>query len=201
MDTTWFAVDGEGRVGMFKSYENGHVPQEAAEEEGWLADLRVLGHGPAPEGGGRPDYLVRDDPEWAASLGLYLFEYDDDFDPEEFDPITPYSRTVAPDAPLHVDQLPPDLRRRCKQVRFAGVRFSESSLLQPLEHFECVFWSEGSRVAYLCSDGQTVRPLPGQEEKFSGFCRKLCEQGPDRTRGLRFEGPGDEATPSPKGEP
>jgi hypothetical protein len=194
MDTTWFAVDQEGNVGMFKSGEDGHVPE--AGEELRLEELWTLRHGPPREGGELLEPWDLDDTEVAASLGLYLFDYG-----EDFDPIAPYSRTAAPDAPLHVDQLPPDLRRRCKQVRFAGVRFSESSLLQPLEQFECAFWYQDARVAYLCSDGQTVRPLPGQEDKFPDFCRKLREQEPDRARGLRFEGPGGEAAPSPKGEP
>ncbi len=43
MDTTWFAVDELGHVASFESYENGHVP-ERAEDEDVLFDLWRLRH-------------------------------------------------------------------------------------------------------------------------------------------------------------
>jgi hypothetical protein len=52
----------------------------------------------------------------------------------------PYGREQVPDRPVHIDQLPPDLRREVKRMRFDTLRFTETPHIQPLEHGPCVSW-------------------------------------------------------------
>jgi hypothetical protein len=189
MDTTWFALDGQGHVARFTSGENGHVPEAAPAEESLdpdpLEELWALRHGSDPSEG-RPEYL--DEPKEVTRLGLFYYDYN-----EEFDPIGTYSRGPAPENPLHVDQLPPHLRKLVKQVRFEDVRFAEAERVQPLEEYDCVYWYEADRVAYLCADGVTVRPIPGREGRFEGFCQTYRAENPEEAQRLRFEGPGEGA--------
>src|SRR5262249_22609982 len=52
----------------------------------------------------------------------------------------PYGREQVPAQPLHVDQLPPTLRRELLCVRFAGLSFAETPHVQPLNFMECHTW-------------------------------------------------------------
>ena len=63
--------------------------------------------------------------------------------------------------------------------------------MQPLEFFRCFYWYEESRVAYLCADGKTVRPIPGMEGRFAAFVRQLRLDDPGWAGRLTFEGPAD----------
>jgi hypothetical protein len=189
MDTTWFAIDGQGHVAQFHSGEDGHVPEDAAVEEESLdqdplAELWALRHG-ADSSGGRPEELYGT--EAAARLGLFIYDYN-----EGYDLVGPYSRRAAPEQPLHVDQLPPHLRQLFKQVRLKAVRFAEAERVQPLEQYACFFWDE-DRVAYLCADGVTVRPIPGKEDRFDEFCEDFRAANPDEAARLRFVRPGEGA--------
>jgi hypothetical protein len=178
MDTTWFAVDAAGHVGLFDTGENGHAPD--GQENDVRSDLWELYLPPGEREAG--DWW---DPRDLCTLaGMYYFTYD-----EGYDPIGPYDRTVAPDSPLHVDQLPPTVRRRCKQLTFP-IRFDEIDRFQPLEHTHCIYWYE-QRVAYLCSDGKTVRPIAGQESKFAAFVRDLRADRPDLAERYIFDGPSE----------
>jgi hypothetical protein len=152
MDTTWFAVDAAGHVGLFNTGENGHAP--AGEENDVQSELWNL-------------YLIPEEQEagdwWnprelCALAGVYYFDYD-----EEYDPIGPYDRSVVPGSPLHIDQLPPDLRQRMAQVRFEKVRFSETRYIQPIEHVACESWES----AYLDVNCQRIRPIPGKEADYA----------------------------------
>jgi hypothetical protein len=176
MDTTWFAVDAAGHVACFDTGENGHAPDCAESDvSSELWDLYLT-----PEEREAGDWW---DPRDLCRLaGLYYFDYD-----EDFDPIGTYHRDVEPEQPLHVDRLPPELRRRCKEVSFP-VRFDASDRFQPLEHVACVYWYE-ERVAYLCGDGKTVRPIPGREAKFAQFVRELRAAEPGRAEEFIFDGP------------
>jgi hypothetical protein len=176
MDTTWFAVDTAGHVGVFDTGENGHAPQ--GDENDISSELWDL-YLPPEE---RESDAWWDPRDLCLLVGMYYFDYD-----EEYDPIGPYSRNVAPEVPLHVDQLPPELRRRCRQVTFP-VRFDEIDRLQPLEHVGCDYWYE-ARVAYLCGDGKTVRPIEGQEARFAEFVREFRAEQPDQAEKLIFDGP------------
>jgi hypothetical protein len=188
MDTVWYAVDDHGHVARFNSGENGHVPEGAPSEEALaqdpLEELWTLRHGSASSEQ-RPEYIS--EPEDIGRLGLFDYDYGYDFDP-----IGPYSREAVPENPLHIDQLPPHLRKLFGQVRFENVNFAESELVQPLEQYDCVYWYEADRVAYLCADGVTVHPIPGQEEHFEEFCAAFREQNPEEARRLRFVNPDQE---------
>jgi hypothetical protein len=184
-DTTWFAIDAKGQVGVFSSGENGPIPVGHFQEGDLLEVLRRL-HG-QPTGKGQ-------DPDWdavlqeAAERGLFVYEYID----EPFDLPAPYTRIFEPGAPLHVDQLPPDLRKMVKDISFDKADFAQGEHIQPVEHIPCEFWSEED-VAYLASDGKTVRPVPGQEDRFREFCEEFRETFPEESSPLRFEGLEDEA--------
>ena len=54
----------------------------------------------------------------------------------------------------------------------------------------CRLWSEFN-LAYLASDGLTVRPMPGMEVQFAGFVRRFRKTQPDLAARYSFEGPVD----------
>jgi hypothetical protein len=185
MDTDWYAVDRHGHVGVFSTGENGHLPTGAAGGGRLREELARLLHLP-------PDAAWGDPEEVGPRLGVFFYDYG-----EGYGPLGPYLRSVAPQQPLHVDQLPPALRRDCKQVCFGDVSFAQSECVQPLEFFECRFWY--NPPAYLCADGRTVRPVPGRQDEFAVWCRELQEEFPEIARQLRFEGPGVEGLgPAPE---
>jgi hypothetical protein len=53
----------------------------------------------------------------------------------------PYGRERVPARPLHVDQLPPELRQRLRAVTL-DLCFGEMPHIQPVEHLECHSWEE-----------------------------------------------------------
>ena len=184
MDTQWYAVDAAGHVGVFDTGEDGHAPQ-GAENASLVYDLWQLLHPEATEE--ETDAIVFGDTAAAsARLGLFHYEYE-----WNYDPINAYERRGTPAAPLHVDQLPPPMRALCSRVRFGTLDFARARLLQPLEHFPCDYWYEDSRLAYLASDGVTVRPIPGKEDRFGEFRESFQRERPEDAARLRFEAPGE----------
>jgi hypothetical protein len=191
MDTTWFAVDQAGHIGRFDSGEDGHVPQEAFDtgqvgfdpETGDATDVTVelwqLRHPGQPESA----WWKLHGKKLANELGVFCYEYG-----EELIHIAPYHLSGAPRSPLHVDQLPPELRQLCKRIRFENVNFADAEMVQPAEQFRCTCWYEEARVAYLCSDGKTVRPIPGLEHRFADFCKQFRQEIPKMAKKLIFEG-------------
>jgi hypothetical protein len=180
MDTVWFAVDAIGQVAYFDSGEEGPVPRDGRGPDisDELCELRRPAG--APDDDYNPlDYLYE-------VVGLYAFGHGGCGSPT-----TPYGCQVAPAVPLHVDQLPPELRWYCKAVAFP-VRFAAELQLQPLEHGPCGCWV--SR-AYVCSDGKTVRPVPGEEAHFAEFVRELHQLAPEVAKDLIFDGPTEEGQP------
>jgi hypothetical protein len=162
MDTLWYAVDRQGHVAAFWTSENGHLPEGAASDEE-LSEPSLT--------------ATRDD-----RRRLFSYEYG-----EDYGPLLPYDRSHVPALPLHVDELPPAVRNRIKQLRFDTLDFADSERLQPLEFFPCVFSYDPG--AYLCADGETVRPVPGREDEFVAFCQELRINDPELARRLHFEGP------------
>jgi hypothetical protein len=75
----------------------------------------------------------------------------------------PYGRQQVPAQPVHIDQLPPDLRREVKRMRFDTLQFTEAPHIQPLEHSPCVSWE----AAYLDVTGKKIRPIPGMEDTYA----------------------------------
>jgi hypothetical protein len=181
MDTYWFAIDERGQVAVFDTDENGHVPaglpNNFLDGEYWgvLEHLRLCA--------GAVDGL----PEQWGNGGVSVYDYDDDYGGL----LRHYKRTFQPAVPLHVDQLPFSLRVLLRSVTFAGLRFDQAEAIQPVEFIACQFYSPGYQVAYLSSDGVTVRPVPGREGEFAEFVRRYRERHPELAERLRFEGPTD----------
>ena len=100
-----------------------------------------------------------DDPHRISAAELGLFRYDHLC---ENWISGPYGLQQRPAVPLHIDQLPPALRRMIRDVRFENLCFAETFHIQPCELTECVSWES----RYLCSDGKTEKPMPGREEEF-----------------------------------
>ncbi|HZV04554.1 MAG TPA: hypothetical protein VE999_05645 [Gemmataceae bacterium] len=187
MDTCWFALDDVGHIGIFDSGENGHVPNITGEAWELVDGLWRQQH---PDGGDSPSPWEHE--RLASDLGLFYYEYETDAG-YTFDPISPYKRRNVPKTPLHVDQLPPTLRQQVKQSRLQEVNFALRELVQPLEQFNCEYSYKEHRVAYLCSDGKTVRPIPGMEDRFAEFCRQFREEYPELAKDMIFEGQRDES--------
>jgi hypothetical protein len=96
----------------------------------------------------------------------------------------PYEHTDAPARPLHIDQLPPDVREVIGHVRLP-MRFTVDDTFQPCEHMPCVYWE----AAYVTSDGKTVCPIPGcKEEDYRAAVEEELRQSPELRERFRFEG-------------
>jgi hypothetical protein len=87
----------------------------------------------------------------------------------------PYERRCVPAQPVHVDQLPPDLRRAVKQV-VLNLRFGDAQLVQPAELLPCESWEP----AYLDCTGTRLRPVPGKEKEYAEAYAELKERYKDR---------------------
>jgi hypothetical protein len=175
MDTEWFAVDRDGQVALFFTGENGPLPAGAAAADLGEA-LRALG------GSAEAVEALHDSFEDAilefARLGIHVYDDASDWFSG------PYVRVHRPERPLHVDQLPPQLRAQVKAVRFDDLRFTDKDDLQPCDHTECDAWPSG----YLSDDGKTARPLPGQEPEFRQAMERFRQEYPDVYRQFRIEG-------------
>jgi hypothetical protein len=180
MSTTWFAVDANGHVAAFNTHLDGHAPVGAEERyarRNYLEVMYRLLH-PAADS---DEYWSED--QLAEDLGVFLYEYRD-----EYDPIDVFERRVIPDRPTHVEQLPPEVRAMANKVHLP-ISFGPTEQIQPLEFLECTYWEEdGERFAYLASDGLTVRPILGKEDRFAVFVRKFREENPGEATRYRFEG-------------
>jgi hypothetical protein len=198
MDTHWFAVDGNGRVGLFFTSENGFLPVRADEAESHeLVELWQSAFDTEPPGVDEEDD-VEDWDEFLEGLveqGLYYYNYVDGGD--DPDPLlVPYMLWGVPEKPLHVGQLPPDWQKRCRQCVLGTAHFGEAEHLQPLEHTaDSPIAYLDSSCAYLSGDEKTVRPVPGQEEQYRAFCAKYANRLRASRQGLRIEEP-DEGKPT-----
>jgi len=142
-------------------------------------------------------------------LGCFFFLLDDEEDPEaqprvrpaeiglfDYDHpgenwiALPYGRKVLPSRPLHIDQLPPDLRRQVGAMRFDKLRFAETTHLQPCEwdhHLVC--WEP----AYLSADGKHIRELGynflDTEPTYEEFYANHIAQERDWLKGITIHPP------------
>jgi hypothetical protein len=73
----------------------------------------------------------------------------------------PYGRKAVPARPLHVDQLPPNIRRNLKETLLTDRTFTEIVHIQPAEHWDCESWEPG----WLGLDG-VRRPFAGRDADF-----------------------------------
>jgi hypothetical protein len=106
-----------------------------------------------------------DDPPRPAELGLFWFQH-----PMWNALAFPYERLSVPAQPIHVDQLPPDIRQVVKQV-VLNLRFRDTPHIQPAEHLPC----ECSEPAYVDSTGTRLRPVPGKEKEYAEEYDELAE--------------------------
>jgi hypothetical protein len=192
MDTTWFGVDRAGHVALFETGEDGHAPDLAQEEE-FLQELWTFFQ--TDKAGADDDAFIeaREEDDIPADLGLFCYSYSGfslDYGEEFVDAVLgTYEQDFRPEVPLHIDQLPPELRRACWDMPFKNVDFSEAKVLQPLEHFGCFWLSDYKPCAYLLGDEKTVRPLRGAKpERFRALYLSFCKAHPRLAKKLRFEG-------------
>jgi hypothetical protein len=209
MAVTWFAVDAAGHVAIFETGLSGHVPEGVYANDrtdGSAIHTRLMNLQELP---GVSEYGIDADaldrlalsvpPEYeratyfhggtiimCSTVGLYFFNYMDDFTPPGPYYIAPYHRVTAPEAPLHVDQLPPDLRDACRRVQL-DVRFDQVERVQPMDLLPCD-WRE-DRPVYICDDGKTVKPMPGREGEFARCVHEMREKNPELAAKLVFDGP------------
>lgn len=84
----------------------------------------------------------------------------------------PYGLHEAPVHPVHLDQLPPGLRERVKEVRFPAVSFAETAVFQPAELVPCIAY-EG---IYVDMAGRPhPLPTPHQDVSADEYLRRLAE--------------------------
>jgi hypothetical protein len=171
MDTTWYAVDSAGHIGVFETGENGHMPRTASTDQGLILALWDLQEGSEPEEERTEDIARR--------LGCFFYDYGEDV------PVAAslYHRTTVPETPVHVHELPPALRKEWKKVQFAE-DFSETRILQPLESFKCTGY--GEPLGYLASDGKTVKLVPGKEKEFIEVYREFLRIDPKLLKKFDF---------------
>jgi hypothetical protein len=81
--------------------------------------------------GEEPPYFGADVPANMARHGVYVYHK------LGGSTANPYGQFEAPVAPIHVDQLPPPLRTRLKEVLFATISFADTPVFQPAEHLPC----------------------------------------------------------------
>lgn len=111
-------------------------------------------------------------PEFRGCVSLYDFDGEDRPLAEhgfyEYDHLTenwisgPYGRESVPARPIHIDQLPPDLRDRLDALRYDKLRFAETLHIQPVELGECASWES----AYVDVTGKRIGPMPGKEDEY-----------------------------------
>lgn len=155
-DTTWFAVDKDGHVGIFETGEAGAMPLICAGGENFDTDplQRAL---QVPNTKNEWDDEV---PDW--SRRLFVYEHGEDY---ENWVAGPYNRQGVPSNPVTIDQLPEPLRAELKQAQMPTVCFAEAATLQPVEHVKCAAWDP----AYVTGDGKRIRPIPGFEEEYTQY--------------------------------
>jgi hypothetical protein len=195
MDTVWYAVDADGHVAYFHSGENGCVPVIAGtNDDAVRAWLRTQIPG------------ATSDEEFYPEEGDYaeggLFTYGSEAGVGWY--VAGYKKGRSPEVPLHIDQVSPAVRAVFKQLHIDGIRFADSSRLQPLEFGPCHLYDEWDRTGYIASDGVTVRPIPGKErgflEDYETHREEIQQDKPERLERLHFELPRKEDLPPDEDE-
>jgi hypothetical protein len=191
MDTVWYAVDAEGHVAFFHSGEEGCVPVNGVLNDDVVLDwLRAR----IP---GIPREFYPEESDFADG-GLFTYGSGDPWDGI----VAPYEQNLAPLNPVHIDQVPPAVRDIFRRLRFDGISFRDSQVVQPLECWPCDIYVEDD-TGYLAADGATVRALPGKERHFLEDCElrhEAMQRNPELFQGLRFELPREENLPPDEDE-
>lgn len=101
----------------------------------------------------------------------------------------PYGREMVPSRPLHIDQLPPDLRALVGAMCFDKLRFADTVHLQPCEWDDVACWQS----AYISADGGHIREIgsnsldgsPTYEELY----REMTAEERGWLKGITFDPP------------
>lgn len=171
MDTIWYAVDINGAVGIFNSGETGPVPQSAVRREHGDVPrlLRILG-GDCDD----DDFDMQEALQAAGDLGLYVYEvitWECDF-------LDTYERIAVPKRPLHLDQLPPKLRKNFAKCTLSTIDFAKEEELQVVALVACdLYWDEA--VGYFAPGHKEIRPIPGKEKEYQAAMSALRRENPD----------------------
>ena len=89
----------------------------------------------------------------------------------------PYGRECQPAQPIHVDQLPPRIRKAVQAMRFDSLCFAQTPHIQPVEHADCFSWEP----AYMDVTGKHIRPIPGKEDEYAEAYEQLAEDNDEMT--------------------
>lgn len=87
----------------------------------------------------------------------------------------PYGLVRRPAQPIHIDQLPPQLRYSVKALQFDSLSFAETVHIQPIEHGACESWE----WAYMDATGKNIRPVPGREQEYADNFSELSDIAPN----------------------
>jgi hypothetical protein len=181
MDTTWYAVDAAGHVGIFHSSENGPIPLSADQDQHLFWFLRFL-----DSGGTDTDYHAEADEDHEdfdaaedrlGDRGFFVYWYMDLPEPV----LAAYSGKVVPDQAIHVDELPPTVRQFVSKATLPGANFATDDEVQPIGQVDCFYYSE-DEVAFLTAGEKEARPVPGREARYREALPTLRAQYPQ----LRF---------------
>jgi hypothetical protein len=267
MDTQWFAVDRDGYVAIFSSYEAGAVPLDAHEEDSWTMAERLRetrqptawkydlapGRAPGVVGKARHRPVDERDLDPLTSLVMFLRSLDPVQDAlagglcrevpstegfaviwerlpktlfhalhsgnhcfhcrweleDEDGPDNPsrawayayehlydnwasgaYGRESQPRRPLHLDELPPELREQVGRFRLESLSFRETPYIQPVDHALCKSWQRSA----LALDGRTIGPIPGSEDEYREWYEYWAERHWEGWEHFEIRPPGN--TPS-----
>ena len=192
MDTTWFAVDAVGHVGVFETGEDGIVPEGALTGTGYrlgqfLEQIPLVEEPPVRKRGQRANPY-----DHHICRGMYVYSYGGGEDLW-----WPYDRERVPTTPIHLEELPPAARKLFTEVRFLKVNFAECAVLQIAEHASCrghIDFNIPEPTSYLASDGKTLCPIPIVEFDPNAFAMMFEAQRESPTILPLIEPP----TPKPK---
>jgi hypothetical protein len=188
MDTIWYAVDANGAVAVFDSGSAGPVPTSAARREhGDLPRLiRILGGDCDDE-----DFDMEEAFQQLAGVGAFVY----DCPTWEMDFIDTYVRAGVPKRPLHLDQLPPKLRKNFAKCTLPVADFAKVEELQVVGLVACdLYWDEA--VGYFVPGHKEVRPIPGKEKEYQAALPGLRRENPD----FRFADPARKEPPPVPGK-
>jgi hypothetical protein len=103
----------------------------------------------------------------------------------------PYGLEERPVRPLHLDQLPPPLRRQVALLRFDSFCFADTCHIQPAEGRVVSSWQAG----YLTVDGKTIRPFDRADmgranlDAYREFYDEVVTSEREWLRGIHIEPP------------
>lgn len=170
MDSSWYAVDKDGFVAYFDTGEDGPMPNRCYSpemgdhfEDMDVDDLEEMGLS-------RSDII--DPSHLPDPKRLYSYSASD-----EYGVGGRYQRESCPKKPLHIDELPPDVREALGQARFDTLAFAQTEYLQPMELTESTSWGP----AYMSSDGKTIRPVAGREKEYKELMKEIADDFPGVT--------------------